>query len=485
MSNASRDPKALADWVELDYYARPRGMRLWRRRLTKYLFFGLLALLAVSVAASLNGGRTAAIFQAGPLSPAHVGINGDCAGCHTQPFRTAWRFSPIHSGVHSVTDAACKQCHADDARNPSTSTRPGPIAPPHNAIVLGEPNCATCHREHRGQVVLARVPDGDCLGCHENLKEHRPAGDSAFSNVTGFPAGHPEFALWRGEHKGLKDGKDDPGRIRFNHQKHLALDARFLPDGMEKLTCVQCHRPDESGRSMRPIKQETHCQDCHQGQRRVQLLGQFLDEKDRLAAEAFGQELVPHKEPQELRSRLNGRLLQFLDINPVVLGKADDHNRVWPQPKSEVAWAAFQDNLTSFNAGPFVLMQRQHLEGQLFDRKGGCAFCHDEKPKNGMKGERPPAILPEYELAALPDRWLRHGMFNHQRHLMVDCARCHDAEKSAATADVLIPKQAVCADCHSNGGGARFDCAECHKYHGRENDRAAAHTFPTPDRAKR
>jgi hypothetical protein len=30
-----------------------------------------------------------------------------------------------------------------------------------------------------------------------------------------------------------------------------------------------------------------------------------------------------------------------------------------------------------------------------------------------------------------------------------------------------MPKLDVCAQCHSPAGGARFDCAECHRYHDR------------------
>ena len=50
------------------------------------------------------------------------------------------------------------------------------------------------------------------------------------------------------------------------------------------------------------------------------------------------------------------------------------------------------------------------------------------------------------------------------------CAECHDAAAGSETsADVLIPGQDTCLKCHappsSSGGGARFDCAECHRYH--------------------
>ncbi len=140
------------------------------------MFYGLLVLLGASVAASLSIGFTSRIYQAAPLASAHASFNSDCAACHTTPFRTALRFSPFHSGVHAVKDAACKTCHSDKADTPSVGKLPGPMAVPHNAIVLDEPNCAECHVEHRGRQILARVPDSDCIACHADLTRHRPAG---------------------------------------------------------------------------------------------------------------------------------------------------------------------------------------------------------------------------------------------------------------------------------------------------------------------
>ncbi len=303
--------------------------------------------------------------------------------------------------------------------------------------------------------------------------------------MTGFPSGHPEFALWRGDHKGLKDGKEDPGKIQFGHKHHLALDdPRFLL-GKGKLTCAQCHEPDDSGRYMRPINHERHCLACHQGQRTVQLLGRFLDPEDQQAANDFAKEPVPHLRPEAIHDSLNGRLLNFLARNPVDIGKEEDLGRCWPQPKGMLIWAKFPGRMASYHRERFVPPQLEHLEHQLYDLKGGCAFCHEQKPASWPEAGRPAAVLPEYEEPNIPKRWLRHGAFNHERHLMVDCVKCHDAVKSERTADVLMPKLEVCASCHSPTGGARYDCAECHKYHGREAIRAGAHTFPFQEKAKR
>ena len=59
---------------------------------------------------------------------------------------------------------------------------------------------------------------------------------------------------------------------------------------------------------------------------------------------------------------------------------------------------------------------------------------------------------------------------------MLDCAACHAAKNSVATADVLMPKIEDwlmpkiedCRQCHNRAtAGVRSDCLECHIYHDR------------------
>ena len=94
-------------------------------------------------------------------------------------------------------------------------------------------------------------------------------------------------------------------------------------------------------------------------------------------------------------------------------------------------------------------------------------------------------------------RWLEQAKFNHTAHRMKDCETCHTFDfpkqlptdpaviRASDSAENLIPKRQVCLECHrpaagsgSNAkGGARFDCIECHQYHGAEVHGADTTTF--------
>ena len=87
----------------------------------------------------------------------------------------------------------------------------------------------------------------------------------------------------------------------------------------------------------------------------------------------------------------------------------------------------------------------------------GCVYCYEVK----FTPQGAPVIMK----LVLIERWLLHGEFNHAKHSGLACSRCHQAEKSKATGDIILPTQFSCAICHSPGGGAPDSCATCHIYH--------------------
>ncbi len=449
MPSEIRDPKTLTDWVELDYHTRQRGLHHWRRRLTQWLCAALVAVVAASVVANLKWHRAATLYQSAPLAPAHAIIQNDCGRCHTEPFRTALRFSPTHSGIETVPDRTCSWCHD---------------GPAHNAVLIDEPHCSECHREHRGRTVLANVPDLNCTGCHADLKaRHKDPGKCRFDNVSGFPKGHPEFALWRGTDPAFA-GSKDPGKLRFNHKVHLDPAGVFDPKSPQRtvLDCSSCHQQDDAGRYMKPINHVAHCARCHEGQRGVRLAGDFI---------------VPHPfAPKDIRNRLRGRLLEFLDKYRLDAAPAELLDRPWPQPKGELVWQSQLDRpVPPWASGCFVEPQVAHMERMLYDRPGGCRYCHltdsdKHEPSPLLDKPRPLDKLRQFLPTGAPTRWFKQATFNHQHHRALVCGECHaGASESTQTADVLMPKLDVCARCHSPAGGARFDCAECHKYHDRSD----------------
>jgi hypothetical protein len=466
----------MSDWVDLDYFDRPRPLRrLWRWALVVAL---MGAALYVGWAV-VFGSPTA--FQAGPVSTAHAMFNHDCKQCHVNAFQTFGRLWRFDSDVRSVPDAACTKCHSEVI---------------HHATMVGKRSCASCHREHRGRSSLARVDDLYCTSCHADLKRNDGKPTEFHPHVTAFtPGRHPEFKLFAaGE-------PTDPGHIKFNHKKHLVEDGVWTMDAEQvnaqkkktielgslpafditkelkqrkKLDCQDCHRFDEAGRFMQPIRYEQHCKECHP--LGVQLLvPREKEEKEKrlhTLALPFSEEAAPHPAPTQtpdvVRGTLRDRLARFIEKkeNQVFLDSpaAGDVDRSVPGTPPLTALSREQH--------AWVNQQLGLVERLLFEGAGGCQFCHEK-----TNPVTDPGRLPEFAPSAINSRWFVHAVFSHKSHDVMSCTTCHKKQDGGNVADsetakdVLLPRLASCLECHTAGGGrARSDCVECHIYHHPEKD---------------
>jgi hypothetical protein len=427
MSSPLRSPRALTEWLELDYFRRPRRLRRARR----WAAWGVL-LAALALAALLMAWGRPAIYQAGPVSQAHTMFNHDCGLCHTRPFQTPKRLWPTRAGFHSVTDDACKTCH-DGAE--------------HHALVPAT-GCAGCHQEHRGQQFLALVPDRHCTTCHAHLSQH-PANADSLPNVGGFAAGeHPEF-----------HDRADPSQVRFNHQVHLREEGLLDQEGKrQQLDCATCHQAEGDHRYMAPISYASHCARCHPLS--VLVVGSFQDEGARVAARRFSALPAPHDSPDIVRAVLRERYRAFFrafipskPIEKVREIKRPFPGKVQPPPRPEKE----EDWVTS---------QGQLAERLLFAAGGRCRTCHLETGAPWQPGQ-----LPQYAKTYIPDRWFPASRFSHDRHRLLRCEECHSqVMESTQAKDVLMPRIGVCQNCHNPRVGARYDCSECHTYHDRDKE---------------
>ncbi len=453
MPSEFRDPKNLANWIELDYFRRPSPLRRWRR----WIIWGSLVLPLLVVVAAFAFPGASTLFQAGPVSDAHSMFNEDCQRCHTESFQTVRRFLPWNESVRAVSDQACQQCH-EGAR--------------HSARQVSEPSCSSCHREHRGRTELVAVRDSHCTSCHANLEPHRQGGaPSQVENVTSFPSGHPEFGLWRRQ-------ESDPGQLHFNHKAHLAAGGLLTPTGQKRvLQCVDCHVPDSAGRYIQPIKYENHCASCHPLS--VQIVGEVKgDPRVEQAVSAFNKIPAPHREPALVRAVLRDRLLEFVRTQPLKLQGDNPQTLDRSVPRSrplEMAtpaqWKWTLGQLNDMERLLFPHVQLEVNERVLFQNAAGCRFCHVEKSRQAGTEAEGLSDLPRYAQTNIRARWFEHSRFSHQSHQMLNCTECHSARESSLTREVLLPRAETCAQCHNSRVKAAYDCNTCHDYH----DRGARH----------
>lgn len=137
----------------------------------------------------------------------------------------------------------------------------------------------------------------------------------------------------------------------------------------------------------------------------------------------------------------------------------------------------------------------QVATAQTFVR-GMCEKCHDVEAAavaadRSLLGPAAAALNAGWFRVAptrVPEIWFAKAKFNHQPHRGYDCRLCHaaaypDDVATGLTAGspldndvVMIAGRESCTECHAPSrydaatktmvGGVRFDCVECHGYHG-------------------
>lgn len=312
----------------------------------------------------------------------------------------------------------------------------------------------------------------------------------------------------------------DRGNLKFNHALHLAPNPQLIrkPGQDEEsreqladsnvddyaryrrnatgdpstkapvqLVCADCHEPENpkltskgrglptEGAYMLPINFERHCAACHKlplwsAQREKNPLPEAAAERV-LSKERH----VPHGlQPGEMAAFFNGVAAELAGEtppggqapSPIFPGK--------PFGKGEASEAL---------KNPLAAMQASRA---FVEKK--CQQCHYERQaeENVPAGGYWPTLINSV--------WFTHARFDHSAHRAVRCEECHSlnrdpdarhwtllqpGDKSKAALDDLeasIPKLETCVRCHAprggdgSRGGARFDCAECHRYHAGEID---------------
>lgn len=460
--------------IRLDYH---RSRSLIRGKFV-WTVFAVCAASAYIALLVIGGKPAAGQLSPAPVADVHAAFESKCSECHVEyvplhPAGDGLRYlatllSAGGAEHENVRNSACTKCHTREARPHHANQHPQDV-----------PSCADCHAEHRERTAdLARISDQACTRCHRDIAAHRTGSDfaPAIADVKSFaPLGAGEYA--HPQFRSLP--KTDDNDFKFNHALHL-LPGQWPRDGkpggawtleriaenqrgnyrtapgsqLVQLECASCHEAEagntgrRAGAHFLPVNYERRCSACHPLQ--------VLDQVQKIVSIRHG------LKQGELRDLLEG-LAESQKVPP------SDAQAPRLSPNSPIPGKTPGDNLAQNLTDP-TLPVAWHR--RLFQE--ACLKCHHEP---SFAVAEPTEIMPP----RIPRRWFAHAHFDHGAHqAWADCRDCHAGAFAAEGAGkpplddalVLVPGIDNCVRCHAPTSqhptfrsAARFDCAECHRYH--------------------
>jgi len=478
--------------------------------------------------------------------PFSVADAGTCSSCHKE-----------HVGHHrmaQVSSDTCAQCHAksdgkgnSDILNILNDPHRGKVIfPSGSETVLG----ATTAQVGEGisRFLVWRAP-GENKGFsalwNKPFRFYGPA-DPRDKNGPGYE-GHPPF---RYEMPTARD----PGRVRYGHAQHaqpkvmnlfnkefeketaavsgLPIREWINQDGSQN--CLYCHEQGPDGEYRQQINFDRHCRNCH---RMDIVVPPLLNATTNRQYPFVTRINIPHRDPEKVRAFLDQQsLLVELDRAALNVGYTNQTER------RDYVVTAFASLKNRGIENPLELLKRVFYTGDPAYESwrqspttnkalAACALCHKDQlspptEKDYVDIYRAPAMAP----SGIAHRWANHGPFTHEPHKHMRCIDCHanlekvidprtnqpvpdpaqpnkamtysvaSAIDSRVSADILMPRQRLCAECHrpmpneaaaelaaAGGptsskdfktqtpeektkwqrmtGGIKYECLDCHKFH--------------------
>ena len=426
-----RTTKALAQRIDLNYFKRPIPMR--RARFWLCALIPLAGLLWAGTHLAAGDYRP---YSSGPLSKGHVLLTKDCVTCHAQD-------KPAF--FVRTSDKACMACHD------------GPI---HQAGQKFEPNCGSCHLEHRGGVRLISTSNESCSQCHASLQT-KTGSTNYVHTINSLNTDHPDMAVFRNNRK-------DPSSIKFNHYVHMKKNLLGPKNLAVQMVCADCHRApatkaawpygsteavSAAGVAPAPaqvIKADLYAPDPA---RALMTLPKFTESCSACHLLQFDKnipEQAPHDKPEVVHAFVVKKLEAYIAAHPAELREgSEDVQRL---PGRPVAGGR------TLTAAQWVVEHTKQAELLLWGKT--CRQCHaititENEP------------LPKVAAANYTLHWFPQARFDHDAHRGFACASCHEkALTSKDTAEILLPRLDTCKTCHAPGANhAESRCFECHAYH--------------------
>ncbi len=370
------------------------------------------------------------LWLSGEISGSHRHFANDCNQCHREPFVL-------------VPDEACLDCHDDITEHADPQQFDLPM--------FTESRCETCHKEHNGSSHLILTAQSLCSDCHATLSM---LSNVDLNNISDFASDHTEFraSVMTGSGVARSDPEawqrislDDPSirhetGLIFPHDVHLDQGGVDGPQGNQVMACSDCHQSDVSGNYMMPVVMEDHCQSCH----RLEFDPGDIERE------------LPHSDLPNLRKMLN----EFYSLAALRGGivDADAPNLLRERRRPGKSLTREEQEV----ALKWALQKAEFVAEEVVEFRS-CNLCHKvERDPSSAEGW----VIPEVNTTQ--SRWLPKGDFDHESHRGTSCESCHDAGESSRSEDVLLPKIAVCRECHGGQHSENLlqsSCIECHDYH--------------------
>lgn len=365
----------------------------------------------------------------GPLSMPHRFLGKDCARCHQAAFSR-------------VSNAACLACHVNLPGHADTH----PALAMHQ---LQQARCTACHQEHLGNAALVSRTDRLCTACHADPHADMPG--SELPPVRDFARAHPEFRVavleltpqWQFTTRLVS--LDQPGLTRssglkYPHDVHLKPGGVKRSDGtLEVLSCGSCHIPDAGKNGFLAQSFQQQCQRCHE---------LTFEPTDPTATLPHGNVAAAWNFLQGYYARvaLTGGYAGKGGIPLVAAYRRPAQVLTSEQRKAALDWAS---------------RKAAAVAQEVFDYRL-CVTCHEVRHDASQS-------IP-WQIAPLRQqlRWFPEALFSHAAHQTLHCESCHAARTSKHNSEILMPRIAVCRDCHGGAvATARVPstCITCHGFH--------------------
>ena len=519
-STAPETSRGHASRIDRSYYTRTAPLLRGRRWL---MFLAFVAALGWSAWALTDKSHQLA---PGAVVAAHATWENDCQACHVplSPIREGGWQEQVIAGS-ATHPAKCEKCHA--LASHSLRQVPAEVGSCSSCHVdhrgreadisrVADTTCTACHGDISAHSIAAVGEPTPVLPSVTRFDaDHHPP----FQSLATDP-GRVKFSHGRHLRAGLTLGAGDRAdKVAWTYDRLPAADrARYLPAGVSEtdlvqLDCAACHQfasdlpLDVSLRDLRPVSAllagrapgaialpvefERHCSACHQlpADADASATAATLADAGTAADTSAG---APSQLPHGLDA---GAIRRYLETRAVAALHAPPEGAIpgerrplpvahVPEPPRDAA------SLDEVRAG---------VDARRLLVRGVCEKCHQVDPVTlaaeeslvaALAGDRAPqegwfGVGP----SGIKVVWLEKARFDHSAHRSWSCRECHagayppalpPADVLASSpldhGQVLIAGKESCLGCHAprqrdaasgrEFGGARFDCVECHGYHG-------------------